>query len=391
MLRSAGADVPALLASFQLGNEGAAVLGVGGSWFATDVALDRGDVPPEVARVVDDGRVARQRHVIEGAGTYAVVGVPIAAVDASYFEFSSLDELERTLSTLALMLGVAAAGTTAAGAVVGHYASGRVLRPLRVMATTASGIAEGRLDERLDASGDADLAPLVASFNSMVDALRARIEREARFSSDVSHELRTPLAAMASALSVARRHATATESDALDVLAQKMSDFERLVNDLLEIGRLEAGVATLAPASTDPRDLARAAVATARADVAVEVDPSTPAAVWLDSRRVVHMLRNLIENAEHYGGGATAVRVWSTGGELFLAVDDAGPGVPVHERAYVFERFARGKVAVDRASGTGLGLALVAEHARLHAGRVWIDDSPDGGARFIVALPLVQP
>jgi signal transduction histidine kinase len=75
-----------------------------------------------------------------------------------------------------------------------------------------------------------------------------------------------------------------------------------------------------------------------------------------------------------------------------LAVDDAGPGVPEHERAYVFERFARGEGSSgpDAPSGTGLGLALVAEHVRLHDGRAWVEASPLGGARFVIELPAAE-
>ena len=125
------------------------------------------------------------------------MGVPLLAIKGSYFEFVPVQELDQTLSVLARALAAAAVVITGIGAILGRYASGRVLRPVQRMAATAAGISEGALDQRLDAEGDSDLEPLVDAFNAMVSALKSRIDRETRFASDVSHELRTPLATMA--------------------------------------------------------------------------------------------------------------------------------------------------------------------------------------------------
>lgn len=389
VLRNVDADIPELLSSLQLGSNGAAVLRVGDKWFGTDVGLDRDDVPDTLARVVSDGSAGRQIARVSNGGPFVAVGVPIVAANSSYFEFVSLEELDDTLATLATVLTVAAVGTTAAGAVAGLYASGRVLRPVRRMAATAAGIGAGRLDQRLDAGRDPDLEPLVESFNAMVDALQARLEREARFASDVSHELRAPLAAMSSALSVARRHASDGATEALTVLGQKIEDFNQLVSDLLEISRLEAGVAVLAVDPVDPEELLQGVISsTGKQGVDVSVEQGTPSPVPIDQRRVAQMLRNLMENADRYAGGPVALKAWSGPGRVFFAVEDRGPGVPEHERAYIFERFARGERADESTPGTGLGLALVAEHARLHGGQVSVEDAAPRGARFVIELPI---
>src|SRR5205807_10449008 len=122
-----------------------------------------------------------------------------------YSGYSPWAELGRSRSLLTRALALGAAITALGGAAVGRYASSRVLRPLRGVATAASRISHGALDTRLDAKGDPDLKPLIASFNEMVDALQDRIVREARFASGVSHELRTPLAAIGSAVTIVRR------------------------------------------------------------------------------------------------------------------------------------------------------------------------------------------
>src|SRR5439155_24248641 len=111
--------------------------------------------------------------------------------------------------------------------------------------------------------------------------------------------------------------------------------------------------------------------------------------VRADKRRLERVVANLIENAENYGGGVVRMDLQRVNGVLRLGVEDAGPGVPDEERDRIFERFARGKAARRRGdtNGTGLGLSIVAEHVRLHRGRVWVEDRRGGGAPFVIELP----
>ncbi len=380
-------DVRGALAQAQTGADSAVVLRVGNQWFGTSVGVGRDDVPRSLRALVAGGSAGTQNTRLASSPNIGV-GVPLLAIKGSYFEFVPVQELDQTLSVLARALAAAAVVITGIGAILGRYASGRVLRPVQRMAATAAGISEGALEQRLDAEGDSDLEPLVDAFNAMVSALKSRIDRETRFASDVSHELRTPLATMAAALNVARRRGSAeTAESALAVLDDEVQRFTRLVLDLLEISRLEAGATELTFTSVGPENLVRQVlISSQRENVTIETESSAPASVVLDQRRVSQVLTNLLDNADAYGGGAVAVVIAGTPETLFFAVDDAGPGVPEHERGYVFERFARGETS-DNVPGTGLGLALVDEHVRLHRGRVWVEDSPVGGARFVVALP----
>ncbi len=388
-LRVDPTDVSGALAQAQTGS-GSVVVQSGTGWFGTSVGVGRDEVPVSLRHLVAGGSAGTQFTTLASEPTIAV-GLPLPAVKAAYFELDPTRDLDQTLVLLAQALAVAAGVVTVVGAVLGWYAAGRVLRPVRRMAVTAAGIGEGALEEQLDAEGDSDLEPLVDSFNAMVAALRTRIEREARFASDVSHELRTPLATMGSALNVARRHRASDSPQAtdaaLDVLGQELDRFTVLVQDLLEISRLDAGVEAANRTNESPAQLVQELLAsTHREGVRLEVDPSAPALVDLDKRRIGQVLTNLLNNADAYGNGATAVIVAGTETSLLLAVDDAGPGIPPEERERMFERFARGSWS-DSTPGTGLGLALAVEHLRLHDGRVWVEDSPEGGARFVIEVP----
>jgi signal transduction histidine kinase len=277
---------------------------------------------------------------------------------------------------------------TLVGLALGRWLAARLLRPVRRTAEAARDIRAGELDRRLGAERDPDLLPLVESFDGMVDELQLRIERERRFASDVTHELRSPLATMDAALSVARRRVSGDEAHhALDVLEQEMARFRDLIVDLLEIGRAEAGMAELSLEDVEPLELVGSVLRTTHRLEAVEVvaGPGSAGRLALDKRRIGQALVNLLDNADHYGGGATSVTVEGDDASVRIVVDDAGPGVPEHERQHVFGRFARG--ADNDVPGTGLGLALVAEHVRLHGGTVIVDDSPAGGARFVIELP----
>jgi signal transduction histidine kinase len=179
-------------------------------------------------------------------------------------------------------------------------------------------------------------------------------------------------------------------------LSAEVGRFSQLVEDLLEISRYDAGAVRL---ELDEIRLAEFIMQAVRAsgngmNVPVELDSELASVVvQADKRRLARVVANLLDNAAKYADGATSVSLRRIDGVVQLAVEDDGPGIPDDERDLVFERFARGGVAGRRGSGegVGLGLALVAEHVRLHGGRVWVEDRTDGqqGARFVVELPVL--
>jgi two-component system sensor histidine kinase MtrB len=399
-LNASGSDVTDVLSSLNLGASSRSLVYRRGRWFSASVAVGRSSLPASLTAMVMEGHPAYQRITVAGAPAVAV-GIPLPAIGVDYFEVHSLAELQTTLDTVAVVLVLAAVVIALGGAGLGWWASARLVRPLRDVAGVAEAISSGELDRRLSGPSDADLAPLVAAFNRMVDALQQRIEREQRFTSDVSHELRSPLTAVetsAEVLSMFRSCLPAQGNKALDLLRLETGRFSAMVEDLLEISRMDAGAAELAKEDVDLSELLRFATGAAQASpaspgrrVPLQISPAADGVlVRADKRRLLRVVANLLDNAERHGGGAVAVGLDRLGPWALVTVEDAGPGVPPDERAQVFERFYRGSGASSlRQGGSGLGLALVAEHVRVHGGSIEITDRRGGGASFVVRLPVV--
>jgi signal transduction histidine kinase len=227
----------------------------------------------------------------------------------------------------------------------------------------------------------------------MADSIQARIEREARFASDVSHELRSPITALAAAVEVLdgrRADLPERSRQALDLVVGQVRRFDQMVMDLLELSRIDAGNSDVHREEVDLNELVpRIAQRYGFGDVPVEIGKKMPHLVKIDKLRFERILANLLDNAREHAGGPSGVTAQPHGRRGFvLTVEDTGPGVARGERARIFERFARGSAARHRV-GTGLGLALVAEHAQAHGGEAWVEDRPGGGALFKVSFAEV--
>jgi two-component system sensor histidine kinase MtrB len=388
--------VTGLLAGLQLASTGDVLLQRDGLWYTSTVEADRSVIPVSLRQGVDQGHAGSQGAATAGSPVL-VVGIPITALNASYYEVNSLDDLNRTLRVLGSSLLLAAVVAAGFGALTGAVVSRSVVRPLRTIAAVATDIAAGESDARLRAAGDPDLEPLALSFNGMVDDLEERIRREARFASDVSHDLRGPLTALSAAVSVVNRRRAQLPPEAslaIDLLDEQVVAFNRLVVDLLEISRFEAGTATLQTREVGALDFVRAVLAERGDTIPVNLTANRDIRVSIDPRRMQQVLANLLDNAHHYGGGATAIEIDTAAGSarVRICVDDDGPGVDPQERQVIFDRFHRGHrgTAPGAPRGTGLGLALAFDHVALHQGELWVEDGPSGGARFVIELPAVD-
>lgn len=254
----------------------------------------------------------------------------------------------------------------------------RALRPVRATASVADRIVRtGELDARVpERDGSDEIAALTRSINAMLAHLEASDHALRRFIGDASHELRTPLTTLAGNLELLATGQLdpATRALALADARQEAARLGDLIEAMLGLARAEqvSGEAVV--------DLAA---------VLSELSPQAiaegPAPVRGDRVALAAMLRNLIDNAERYADGAQ-VAVAVDGDTVRVAVIDHGPGVAADERETIFGRFRRGR-AGEGQPGSGLGLAIAAATASAHGGTVSVQETPGGGATFVVRLP----
>jgi signal transduction histidine kinase len=223
---------------------------------------------------------------------------------------------------------------------------------------------------------------------------------QADFVSAVSHEFRTPLAAMRqlSELLAAGRVPTGRRQQYYESLAGESRRLQRLVENLLNFGRLQANSRPYRFEPLEPRTLVEQVVEEFRSQLLqpncqIEISPSPDAGRVLADRDAVALaLQNLLDNAVKYSGGRAPVRItWARRGDrIALSVRDAGPGIAAGEERRIFEKFVRGAAAAEsRVSGTGVGLAMVRSVAAGHGGDVQVESQPGAGATFTLLLPAV--
>ena len=386
-LSTGATGLPAVLEGVP-GTDSAAVLAqVDGRWYATSPSLGPASLPGGLVTMVSGGQGATQRIRVDGT-LHLAVGLPLSGGRGSYFEVYSLSEMQRTARVLSLGLVAAAIVTVLMGLGVGRFASRLALRPLTELNRVAADVAAGRLSTRLDADGDPDLEELAGSFNQTVEDLQRHVVADARFAVDVSHELRTPMTTMLNSMQVIQnRRDQLPESvrEPVELLADELERFRALVVDLLEISRHDAGDQVVRE-TVRMGDLVRRAADAAAGREVTSVDEAVAGLTMdVDKRRLERVVANLVGNAETHGGGCTGVRVERGAHGLRVVVEDAGPGIAPERRSRVFERFARG--GSNERTGVGLGLAIVQRHVALHDGQVLVEETPGGGARFVVELP----
>ncbi len=400
-LYTAPSNLDSILNSIEHATDSGVLIQTHNQWLSRSKNTSTNDVPLRTIATVSRGEAITQNIDIKGRLLY-VVGLPIPSVETQFFEVFPLNPLERSLHTLMLVLILAALATSLIGISGGLWVARRTVRPLERVSHAAAAIAEGNLSTRLQVTrADREVQQLTESFNEMVSQLVERLERDARFASDVSHELRSPLTTLATTATVLQQHReelSPAGQESLDLLTADLAIFQSLVEDLLEMARSDAGAVPLVIETVAAVELARQSVRSAvrrhgleepLIEIAASVDEPL---VSVDRRRFERVIANVIDNARYYAGGLAAVRLDVEGGQFVINLDDAGSGVPAEEREAIFERFFRGRAAHDRgiARGTGLGLALVRDHVRAIGGTIHVLESPEGGARFQILLPLVN-
>ncbi|MEV5826525.1 HAMP domain-containing sensor histidine kinase [Spirillospora sp. NPDC052242] len=269
--------------------------------------------------------------------------------------------------------------------------------PLRAMTAAARAMARGDYSRRVRTTSRDEVGELAEAFNRMAADL-AEVERQRReFVANVSHELRTPISALRAVLENVADGVTPASPEVLESALDQTERLGRLVTQLLELSRAEAGATPLDPARMDAAAFVDDVVAEAAAghpDAVFETDVQPGLRAVADRDRLHQIVANLLDNAVRHGPAGTPVtltaRAAGPSGGLVVEVADEGPGIPPEERARVFERFSRGAASGPRAGtpggGTGLGLAIARWATDLHGGEITVLDVP-AGCRIRVVIP----
>jgi two-component system sensor histidine kinase BaeS len=297
----------------------------------------------------------------------------------------------------ALLWAVLAASAVAL--VVSLLFSRSVVMRLRAMAEASQRIAEGRYDERVRVAGGDELDQLAGSFNRMAEKLERTESMRRRLIGDVAHELRTPLTAIQGSMEGLIDGVLPEEPGTYQQIHEEAGRLARLVDDLQELSRVEAGAykLDLRPVALD--DLVQIVLKRLRrqfrakgVSLASEIPEGLPL-VLADADRVVQVLANLVGNALQYtpAGGEVLVTGAAAKGSLEIAVRDTGIGIPAGQLERVFDRFYRVDKSRSRQAGGGSGIGLtIARHlVEAHGGRIWARSDGEGqGSTFTFTLPI---
>jgi two-component system, OmpR family, sensor kinase len=301
------------------------------------------------------------------------------------------------LRAFAWQLAAAAALVLAVGLAGGWWVSARILRPMALIAATASSISEANLSKRIDTDQvDRELQELAQVLNATFARLEAAFERQVRFTADASHELRTPLAVVRgqAELALSRPRGVEEYQSALESCLRAAVRMGSLVDGLLMLARADAGRLDVAHEPLDLQRLVEETIAllvpfAQTKQIRVESDLHS-ATVLGDASRLTQVATNLIDNAIQYNrpGGRVHVRLDAKDGRAELTVEDTGVGIPNEDCPHLFERFYRVDKARSRASGgQGLGLAICKGVVEAHGGTIGFTTEPGKGSTFWVRLP----
>jgi signal transduction histidine kinase len=316
------------------------------------------------------------------------------------------DEINSKTRDTALLVGVGLiAGLTGAALLFSGLISS-MRRPLDDLVSASERLAAGDLEARVRVGGLSETAALGTAFNNMAEELQRRAgERDQidrmkdEFVLTTSHELRSPLTAVqgfAELLMLEREKLSSKQAETVEVILDNSRHLVRLLNDLLDLARSNAGRLNIKPVLVEPSQLVEEAVRTMRGQIeskqqtlSEQVEPELPH-VNADADRIRQVLVNLLTNANEYcpEGAGIEVQARRVDGQVEIAVIDNGPGIQTEQLDHIFERFTRGEAGLtQRVGGTGLGLAISKSLVELHGGTIWVESRPGEGATFRMRLP----
>jgi histidine kinase len=307
------------------------------------------------------------------------------------------ENFQRAVNEILLISAVAA---TVTAVIVSSFVTRRIVSPIEEMTQASQRIAHGRYDERVHVVGEDELGELAGSFNQMAHTLAQTEERRRQLIGDVAHELRTPLSSIRSVMEGLVDGVLPAEPATFLSVQNEVSRLQRLVHDLEELSRAEAGQIPLEMGLVDPVYLIKTAAERLETQfdgkgvkLHLQYEPNTPQ-LWVDSSRMTQVLLNLMGNALQYtpSGGEVTVRTQADKDEVTIIVQDTGIGIAPEHIAHLFERFYRVDKSRSRAGGgSGIGLTISKHLVEAHNGRISAASPGLGqGSTFTITLPTTQ-
>jgi signal transduction histidine kinase len=300
----------------------------------------------------------------------------------------------------------AAAGAIGLALLLGFVLSWSLIGPIQRIEARLSATASGDFTGHVDVTNRDELGALAANVNQMNDELRrlykeleAASQHKSDFLASMSHELRTPLNAIIGFSQVLREgmvgEVNEKQREYLDDILSSGNHLLSLINDVLDLSKVEAGQVELELAPFSLRDALESGVVMVRERATTDgvqitvADSSDVNIVDGDERRVRQVIFNLLSNAVKFtpSGGSVDVRATRVNGDVQVSVADTGPGIAAVDLERIFEEFQQTDAGLEQREGTGLGLALSKRLVELHGGRIWVESEVGEGSTFVFTLP----
>jgi signal transduction histidine kinase len=330
-----------------------------------------------------------------GDGPFRVAALAVRAPDGTRYRVdvgTSAEPISDGVRNLTRSLGAGAPLLVALVGATTWLVVGRTLRPVEAIRSRVERITGEELSQRVPTPpGNDEITRLAATMNDMLERLETALERQRSFVADASHEYRSPLTAIRTQLEVDLAHPEQADwqRSGREILEETIR-LQRLTEDLLHLAQVDARVARNREMVLDLDDLVLSELRRLRTVSSRRIDGSGVSAAQVrgDADELRRVIRNLLDNADRHARSSVIVTLSSVDGLVKLRVLDDGPGVAPADRERIFERFARSDDdrARDR-GGTGLGLSIARELALAHGGTLIIEESPQGGACFVLTLP----
>ncbi|MCI0386150.1 HAMP domain-containing sensor histidine kinase [Streptomyces sp. CNQ085] len=351
---------------------------------AADVAVARGE------------RAEALHTVTAGGDEYRVLTTPLSGTDAAVTVARPMAEIDQSLDTLALVLGLVAATGVLGAAGAGVLLARAGLRPVDSLTGAVEHVARTEdLTVRIPVEGDDEIARLSRSFNAMTAALATSRDLQQQLIADAGHELRTPLTSLRTNIDLLVRSEQAARPlppedrrELLESVRVQIGELASLVGDLQELSRPDAAAAGGPVEITGLHETAGRAVERARlrgSDITITRDLA-PWYVRAEPAALERAVVNLLDNAVKFSPPGATIDVRLDGSTGTLRVRDRGPGIPEDELPHVFDRFWRSPSARSL-PGSGLGLAIVARTVRRSGGEIALHPAPGGGTEAVLRLP----